>query len=145
MRVVQDTGAATPPPAGGSQLPDGTEVTSGYFGVAGTDTRGAIPLVFDVQSQSVILKESNIALTFGNQTFAADAAHAGGATPRLPIDAGRLVLTPGTSLALDGAFETTPATGGRGAEVDLSGANLDIVASTGSNSSIQAAAAVATS
>jgi filamentous hemagglutinin family protein len=134
MRVVEDVGAATPPPSGGAQLSDGADVVTGQFGVAGTDTYGSTPLVFDVQSQAVILKESDIALTHGNQTFAADAAHAGLATPPLPIDAGRLILTPQTSLTLNGDFQTTPAAGGRGAEVDISGANLDVVSSGGTGS-----------
>ena len=51
MRVVQDTGASTPPPVSAAQLSDGTDVVSGYFGVAGTNsTRAPTPVVFDVQS-----------------------------------------------------------------------------------------------
>jgi hypothetical protein len=136
MRVVQDTGAATPQPGKGTTLSDGTIVTSGYFGVAGVNTRSATPVVFDVQSQSVFRQESNIALTFGARTFAADAALAGTPTPQLPIDAGRLILSPVDSLDLGAAFETTPsslaatkttpALVGRGSEVDIGGASLTI-------------------
>ncbi len=136
MRVVQDTGAATPPPVGGATLSDGTIVASGYFGVAGVNTRGASLDVFDVQTQSVFRKESNIALTSGDTTFAADAALAGVPTPRLPIDAGQLIFSPVTGLLLDASFEstpanlpatqTTPALVGRGLEVDISGTSLII-------------------
>ena len=135
MRVVQDTTATTPPPTD-STLSDGTIVTSGYFGVAGVNTRGAILDVFDVQSQSVFRTESQIALTSGNTAFAADAALAGTPVPQLPIDAARLILSPVTGLTLDASFNatpadvaataTTPALVGRGSEVDISGANLII-------------------
>ena len=102
-------------------------VVSGYYGVAGSGAIRRPRSVFDVQSQAVIRSYSDIALTYGNQTFTADAAHSGVTTPRLPIDAGRLILAPETSLVLSGTFDTTPATGGRGSEVDIGGADLDIV------------------
>ncbi len=126
LRVVQDTAAATPPPAGGVVQSDGSIVTSGYFGVAGVNTRTPGLAVFDVQSQAVIRAESRIALTYGDTTFAAQAAHDGLPVPQLPIDAGRLILNPLTALSLNAPFETTPAAGGRGSEVDISGASLTI-------------------
>ncbi|MBA3811185.1 MAG: filamentous hemagglutinin N-terminal domain-containing protein, partial [Caulobacteraceae bacterium] len=131
LRVVEDTGAAMPPPAGGAVLRDGTIVVAGTYGDAGAGTREATPRVFDVQTQDVFRKESNIALTYGNATFAAAAAHAGQTAPRLPIDAGRLILQPGQSLALDASIQTAAAAGGRGAQVDISGAALDIVGAAG--------------
>ena len=131
MRVVQDTGAATPPPNGSSTLLDGTDVVSGYFGQGPAGAYQATPVVFDVQSQSVIRTYSQIALTYGNKTFTADAAKSGVTTPRLATDAGRLILAPVSSLLINGVFDTTPATGGRGSEVDISGTSLDIVGANG--------------
>jgi filamentous hemagglutinin family protein len=130
MRVVQDTSAAAPPPGGSATLLDGTDVVSGRYGMGWSGPYSSSPVVFDVQSQAVIRSYSDIALTYGNATFTADAANNGAAPPPLPIDAGRLILTPQTSMSLAGTFETTPAAGGHGSEVDISGANLDI---TGSN------------
>lgn len=127
MRVVQDTSATVLPPVSGQVLKDGTVVVSGEFGVAGTSVRGSSVLTFDVQSQSTFEKYSNIALTSGDANFAALAAHNGRVTPRLPIDAGRLVLDPVTSLTIQSSVDTTPAAGGRGGLIDVSGANLDIV------------------
>ncbi len=131
MRVVQDTEAATPPPGGSATLLDGTDVVSGHYGVAGSGAYSSTQVVFDVQSQSVFKSYSDIALTYGNQTFTADAASNDVSTPPLPIDAGRLILTPVVSMVLAGTFETTPATGGRGSEVDISGSAIDIVGSPG--------------
>ena len=148
MRVVQDTAAATPPVdahghATGTVVSSGvgankvnTIVTAGYYGIAGVDTRSATPVVFDVQSQKTILQESNIALTQGATYFSALATHAGVPVPQLPIDAGRLVLSPVNSLSLDASFDTTPvdlpktsafpAIVGRGSEVDVSATTLVI-------------------
>ncbi len=130
MRVVQDTQAAAPPPGGSATLRDGTEVVAGYYGAA-SGVYSSNQVVFDVQSQSVFRSYSDIALTYGNKTFTADAVKSGVATPSLPIDAGRLILTPQTALALAGTFETTPAAGGRGSEVDISGSAIDIVDASG--------------
>ena len=138
MRVVQDTGAATPPPGGSATLLDGTHVVSGYYGVAGSGAYSSNQVVFDVQSQSVFRTYSDIALTYGNKTFAADAVNSGVATPPLPIDAGRLILAPLTAMVLAGTFETTPATGGRGSEVDISGSAIDIVQASGNSPDVGA-------
>ncbi len=79
------------------------------------------------RTQAVFTKYSNIALTSANLKFAQDAAHNGVDTPPLPIDAGRLILAPSDTLAINATLETTPGQGGRGAEVDISGAAFDIV------------------
>ena len=65
-----------------------------WLRVAGANFQNSTLDVFDVQSQAVIAKQSQIALTYGNATFAADAAHNNKLTPQLPIDAGRLILSP---------------------------------------------------
>jgi filamentous hemagglutinin family protein len=129
MRVVQETGA-TAAPRTGSVLLDGTIVTSGVFGVAGPGKHGAFPLVFEVQSQSTFLKYSHIALTSGDQRFADLAASNATPTPRLPIDAGQLILAPVEALKIDAPVLTAPGASGRGAQVDISGANLEVLAAT---------------
>ena len=126
MRVVQDTSAATPPVAA-SVLKDGSMVVSGEYGVAGADSASSSLVTFDVQPQSTFLKYSNIVLTSGDAKFAAVAATDGVAAPRLPIDAGRLVLDPVSDLSILTPLMTTPGAGGRGAEADISGADIDIV------------------
>ncbi|HEY4275171.1 MAG TPA: filamentous hemagglutinin family protein [Rhizomicrobium sp.] len=130
MRVVEDTGATAP--VGLSRtLQDGTLVTTGYYGDALSGASQSQLRLFDVQSQAVIANESKIALTTGADYFAALAAHAGVLTPRLAGDAGRLVINPVTSLDIDSAadFITAFASGARGAQVDVGGTNIDILAS----------------
>jgi filamentous hemagglutinin family protein len=127
MRVVADTNAGPAVPGASGTLADGTDVVSGYYGVAGTGAYQSTELTFDVQSQSVFTKYSDIALTYGNTTFAALAQHDDVVTPPLPIDADRLILNPEADLTIDSTNDTTPAEGGRGAEVDISGDAFDIV------------------
>jgi filamentous hemagglutinin family protein len=131
LRVVQDTGAKTPPPVGGATLEDGTVATSGYFGVAGTGLKSSTLDVFDIQSQAVINSESKIVITTGARYFAALAAHDGVVTPQLPTDAGQLVIASQYFLRLNGDFETAPGetssgATGRGSEVDISANELVI-------------------
>lgn len=130
MEVVEDTGAKAAPVGASARLPDGTVVVTGQYGGLG-GTQQSTTRVFDIKSRSVIDTYSDIALTSGNTAFAALATSAGVTTPRLPIDSGRLVLNPIGALDLSGAFQTTPGQGGRGAEVDITGSSITIVAQAG--------------
>lgn len=130
MEVVQDTSAVTVRPGVSSVKSDGTLVTTGQFGgLAGTAQ--STPLVFDVKSRAVIDSYSNIVLTSADTNFAALAAANGGIVPRLPVDAGRLVLNPSANLSLSGQFQTAPGQGGRGAEVDITGSSIAVVSDVG--------------
>ena len=87
---------------------------------------------FEVQSQSVFGQYSQIALTSADTYFPTFAAKHDQNTPRLPIDAGRLILAPSQALSIGGDFLTTSADGGRGSEVDITGGAFDIVSTDGS-------------
>ncbi|MDR3508727.1 MAG: filamentous hemagglutinin family protein [Caulobacteraceae bacterium] len=130
MEVVEDTSATRAAIGGSSVLTDGVVAMTGQFGGLGGTTESSYH-VFDIKSQAVIKAYSDIVLTSGDTAFAAAAASAGGATPRLPTDAGRLVLNPTSVLDLSGAFETTPGKNGRGAEVDITGGSIEIVDQVG--------------
>ncbi len=49
-------------------------------------------------------------------------------TPRLPIDAGQLVIAAGSALTFDFTNQFAPAAGGRGGQVDITGSNILVVA-----------------
>ncbi|WP_114392891.1 filamentous haemagglutinin family protein [Oleisolibacter albus] len=126
VRVVERTelaGKIAPDFHSGSL--DGTVTVAGQLGtLTGTDhTLRA----FDVQSQDVFLKYSKIVLTTGNDYFAKQAAHNSTTVPQLARDAGRLILAPTRSLTVNGNMLTAAAEGGRGSQVDLSAAVIDIV------------------
>src|SRR6202035_4144147 len=119
MRVVEEMNGVQIAPGTSERLNDGTMVVSGYFGISGTNTRAATANAFEVQPQNVFLQYSQIALTSADSYFPQLAAHKGETTPRLPIDAGRLILAPLQSLVVNTTFLTTPGVGGRGSEADI--------------------------
>ncbi|HEX4160229.1 MAG TPA: filamentous hemagglutinin N-terminal domain-containing protein, partial [Rhizomicrobium sp.] len=131
MRIVEDENDTQIAPGTSDRLTDGTLLMSGYYGAAGTGTRSATPVAFEVQSQSVFEQYSQIALTSADTFFAQLAAKDNEITPRLPLDAGRLVLAPAVDLLASAAFLTAPAQGGRGSEADISGEGFDIVSTLG--------------
>ncbi|KZD23820.1 filamentous haemagglutinin family protein [Tardiphaga robiniae] len=126
MRVVEQTASGVYRGTG-AQTPDGSLYVSGFYGDALADTAQSDIKGFNVQSQAVILQNSRIALTSGDTIARNLAASNGTLTPRLGIDAGRLVLNPLNALSIDVAVSATAAPGGRGSQVDIGGRNFDIV------------------
>jgi filamentous hemagglutinin family protein len=127
MRVVLDTSVSSAAPTQAQTLPDGTLRIAGQFGDPIGRSISSTVNLFDIQSQSTFLKYSTIAVTSGDAAFLADALHSGSIVPRLPIDAGRLVLNPVSGLDIGSSVLTTPASGGRGAEADVGGLKIAIV------------------
>lgn len=70
-------------------------------------------------------------ISTANAFFAAAAAKAGTAVPRLPMDAGQLAINAGSALTLEGHLLVTPggsgAQAGRGAQVDIAAQDLAVV------------------
>jgi filamentous hemagglutinin family protein len=130
MEIVQDTTAKSAPVGASTVLNDGTVTVTGEFGGLGGAVQST-PVAFYVKNQSVISEYSQIALTSANAYFTNLASANGRVAPRLPQDAGRLIIDPTVSLILSGMFDTTPATGGRGSEVDITGTNLEVVSALG--------------
>ncbi|MEH0196577.1 filamentous hemagglutinin family protein [Caulobacter sp. CCNWLY153] len=129
MRVVEESGLNAAPGLAQSGL-DGSILVSGRFGGLNGQEDSALRM-FTVQSQSVFRSYSNIALTSATLAFSDQALKAGTVAPRLPTDAARLTIQPVDSLTLAGTFDTTPAKGGRGAQADISGADIVIVSDVG--------------
>jgi len=125
MRLVERSGAEAVDGLS-AQLRDGTRIVSGRYGSIGGSEESQLRL-FDLQPREVLLRYSSLRTTSGNEVFAAQAARAGQAAPRLPQDAGRLVLNPAQTLEVAGTLRTLPATGGRGAQADIGGRYIDIV------------------
>lgn len=70
-------------------------------------------------------------ISTANAFFAAAAAKAGTAAPRLPMDAGQLAINAGSALTLEGHLLVTPGSNagqtGRGAQVDIAALDLSVV------------------
>ena len=102
--------------------PVGTTVVSGYR-YNGLDSAGRIqPLYtsFEVVPQSVVLQRAEYDGSLANTFFPGLAADNNTLVPRLPVDAGQLVVAAGSALAFKGTVAAQGATGGRGGLIDIS-------------------------
>ena len=129
MRLVEQSASSGLTTNFSMRQADGTVIASGYYGDALSGASQSQVRLFSVQSQDVIRSYSNIVLTSGNNFAVAKAASNGTVIPRTGLDAGRLVLNPLTAMTIDAIVSTAAATGGRGAQVDISGAKIDILSS----------------
>jgi len=121
---------ATPSVAAGTTttLADGTILATGTFGNALSGSSGSTVYTVAVQSEGVYGKYSSITLTSGNAYFTALAEENDTTLPRLALDAGRLVLDASSRLVVDSVLKTAAASGGRGAQVDIGGDAIALVA-----------------
>ncbi|NVO17601.1 MAG: filamentous hemagglutinin family protein [Rhodoplanes sp.] len=108
---------------------DGSIITTGTLTNAITGATSSQTALLKIQSSSTWNKYSEIDISTGNAYFAALAATNGTATPRLPIDAGQLVIAAATALGLEATNLFAPASGGRGGQVDITGTSLLVAAS----------------
>lgn len=126
MRIVENVGAAAPVTGSGNVLLDGTIVVGGQYSTAGSNRAESTRRSFSVQTKDVFSKYSQIQTTAGIATFAKQAANSDSIAPRSPLDAARVVLSPLASLQVAGSFNFTPATNGRGAQIDIAADNIRI-------------------
>lgn len=109
----------------------GGTIVSGYQTVAGTGFGSSRTSGFLVTPASVVLTQAQYNTTGGNQFFSAQAATNNVTAPRLPQDSGALELIASSSLALDGSLRAQPASGGLGATVDISSAQILVTGNGG--------------
>jgi filamentous hemagglutinin family protein len=112
--------SGTPP---GSILnQDGSSFVSGYRFNANSSARTAQPLfsAFEVDPQSVVLARAEYDASYAGTFLAASAQSHNIAIPRLPIDAGQLVIEATASLSLQGSVRSQAPAGGLGGLVDIS-------------------------
>lgn len=127
LRVVENVGEAAPARGVTATLRDGSIVVGGHYGVAGTAIEESERRAFTVMNEATLRKYSRIELTSGTKTFTELAARTKTVLPRLPADAARIVLTPLSELRIASPFTGTPGSGGRGAQVDISGTAFEIL------------------
>ena len=117
--------AGTPTTA--SLQADGSTIVAGYR-FSGFDTPASQPLFssFEVAPQTVVRQRAQYT-DFSANTFLKQSALTNNqSVPRLPIDAGYLLLDATQSMNIQGALLAQAPTGGRGGEVDIS-SPLDIL------------------
>jgi filamentous hemagglutinin family protein len=121
--VTPLAGTATAGAAASVANPDGSAVVAGYrfngLDQAGGDTQ-FIFSSFQVASQSVVLQRAQYNVSTAGEFFTNQSTANNTVAPRLPVDAGQLVLEAGSSLSLQGTILATAPTGGRGGLIDIS-------------------------
>ena len=103
--------------------PDGSTVVAGYR-YNGLDQSGGgtqpVSNSFQVAPLSVVQQRAEYTVSTANAFFASQAATNNSIAPRLPVDAGQLVLEAGSGLTLQGSILAAAPTGGRGGLIDIS-------------------------
>ena len=127
FRVVQDTSAIDTSASLNQRMADGTRLVSGYFVDSYTGAHDARSTAFYVQSGNVWKQYSEYALTSANTYFADLAELQGRVTPRLPVDAGQLVLAATNSLNIRTTLQAQAGEGGAGALVDIAATKIMLV------------------
>ncbi|HEY3900016.1 MAG TPA: filamentous hemagglutinin family protein [Chthoniobacter sp.] len=107
---------------GNFTLTDNSNITSGYLLNNLDQSKGSAQLytTVAVASTSVFNQRASYTVYSANEYLATQSQVLGLELPRLPTDAGGLVLSGSASLTVDGNVDGQGANGGRGAEIDLS-------------------------
>lgn len=117
--LVSATGGAAPTKS--TTQPGGSTIVAGYR-FNGTDpSSSGTPLysAFEVDPQSVVKAKAEYDVSLANTYLAQSATSHNVSVPRLPMDAGQVVLAGTTSMSVQGQLKGQPATGGLGGLVDI--------------------------
>jgi filamentous hemagglutinin family protein len=130
----------TPKGAGTSRVsiarPDGSSVVSGYRSNSFDPSRGrsALPDLFEVASGSVVHARAQYDEYSANAALRKGALANDAAVPRLPIDAGQLVLSATSRMDIKGQALMSAPAGGLGGLVDIGSSNDIVINTTGTGS-----------
>jgi filamentous hemagglutinin len=105
---------------------DGSTIIAGQFAIANTNILGNRTQGFDIRPGSAVENLALYTLTSANTFFSGLAKSAGTPPPPLPMDAGQLQFTAGQQLDFLGTLAVAPASGGRGAQVDISANQIEV-------------------
>jgi filamentous hemagglutinin len=134
------------------QQANGSYITAGRLGVAGTSVLDSLTSTVLVASDAVVRTESQYTDSYANAFFTSAAIAAGTVAPRLPADAGQLILAATNRLDLNGSvnfavgsfLSGTDSSGkgitqtGLGGDVAITAQNIVVVDATASQGSAPA-------
>ena len=142
VQVVQQNSGILP----GSSVAqsDGAYEVAARFGVAGTSIQSSLTSTVLVASDTTVRTESQYTDSFANAFFSSAAQAGATAAPRLPADAGQLLLSATNSLALNGSISFATGsfvsgtasngapiiTQGQGGDVSITAQNIVVVDAT---------------
>ncbi|MCX7102558.1 MAG: filamentous hemagglutinin family protein [Methylobacter sp.] len=114
-----------------SYTKSGLPIVSGYQMEAGTDIRDSRTSGFLIETSAQVQKHSTYDIQSANSFFAQQALSTNTSVPVLPQDSGQISIDANTKLVLDGQFKVA-APNGRGAKLDISSQNIQVVSSLSS-------------
>ncbi len=120
-------------PVGSFAMADGSSIVSGFRFNDGSAARTEDPLNarFEVARGDVLRQRAEYRDYFGNRFFTASAVALGIDVPRLPIDAGHLILSATQAMTLKGHVFADALEGGRGGLVDIASATDILITGNG--------------
>jgi filamentous hemagglutinin len=109
------------PPATSTAQPDGSTIVSGYRFNGLDQAQTAAPLLtsFQIDSQSVVKSRAEYDGYSANSFLSQSAQADNVAVPRLPVDAGQLVLAATQNMTIQGTVSSQVPSGGLGSQVDI--------------------------
>ncbi|HUI60138.1 MAG TPA: filamentous hemagglutinin family protein [Steroidobacteraceae bacterium] len=125
--ITPTSGFANMDPGKTVALADGGIVVPGFDSTIDSGLRSANVSGFIVHPGSYAYQLAQYAITSANTYLPKLAGQLGVNVPQLPLDAGTLDVTGQSALRLGGSFITAPATGGQGAQVNISAQNIEVV------------------
>jgi filamentous hemagglutinin family protein len=131
--TVVATTARDAGPARNAALSDGSHLVAGYRVAEGAGPRDTRWSTFNVLPSATVATYGEYVIDTGSRFFAAEAARAGVAAPRLPADAGLVALTArgaeldlSGSIALRGAAATDARGAGRAGELEVAARRIAV-------------------
>ena len=106
---------------------NGLPIVSGYQLLAGTNTNASRTMGYLVESNADIKKHSEYNIQTANSFFANQANKNNTNIPLLPQDSGQVSIDASTRLILEGQFNVLAQKGARGAKMDISAKNIQVV------------------
>ncbi|MDQ8731536.1 filamentous haemagglutinin family protein [Bradyrhizobium sp. LHD-71] len=114
---------------GATPRPDGSWIVGGFRATANGASRDARTSLFQVMPGDTVRRYSEYVEHKASSFFTTAASRLGEVTPRLPTDAGHLVLNAASALTLDGTTRFAAASGGRGGLADIVAESIAVVRS----------------
>jgi filamentous hemagglutinin len=131
--VTKETTSAIPP-SGAVTMPDGAVLVGGYVsnGLDQTHSGTGVESTYEIDSSSVIQSRADYGQFTAGSYLTSQAAAQNTAVPRLPSDAGQLILLATQALNINGSLDATVTGNEKGAEVDIASGSGDDIAIVGS-------------
>jgi filamentous hemagglutinin len=105
--------------ANSTALPAGYTLTSGYITDALNPTFAPVRSSFEIFSQAAVLNTAPYTIESAATYFPATAVNNHVSVPRLPVDAGQLVLDATQAMSIEGTLLSGAGAGGLGGQVDI--------------------------